>query len=283
MRTPFDRFAKEAWSAILERAARVETESEVAADVQFVDLTFEPDPSKLAALEPFGLVASMVKEGPGLLEFFHSAPTVDDVLFCIQKQIERRRKRSDPAVQPAPRLWILAAGRPIKVLDELGFVHDAAWPWGVHRCAPGFLVKLIVVSDLPITRDTLLLRILGAGPVLKAALAELAALPADAPERGAVLPIMLRLWGERGGAAQSAEDEDFYMSSQAFVDQWERELLAKGALKSTRDVLTRLLRARFGELDAAAESRIATATAEELDRWVDRVIVAARIDDVFTE
>jgi hypothetical protein len=109
MRTPFDRFAKEAWSAILERAARVETESEVAADVQFVDLTFEPDPTKLAALEPFGLIASMVKEGPGLLEFFHSTPTVDDVLFCLQKQIERRRKRRDPAVQPAPRLWIIGA------------------------------------------------------------------------------------------------------------------------------------------------------------------------------
>lgn len=31
MRTPFDRLAKEAWSAILERAARVETEAEVAA------------------------------------------------------------------------------------------------------------------------------------------------------------------------------------------------------------------------------------------------------------
>jgi hypothetical protein len=287
MRTPFDRFAKEAWSAILERAARVETESEVAADVQFVDLTYEPDPTKLAALEPFGLVARMVKEGPGLLEFFHSAPSVDDVLFCIQKQIERRRKRRDPAVDPAPRLWILTAGRPAKALDELGFAHDAAWPWGVHRCAPGFLVKLIVVSDLPVTRDTLLLRILGAGPVLKTAIAELAALPADAPERGVVLPIVLRLWGERGSATHSAEDEDFYMSTQAIVQQWERELLEKGAatgaLKKTRDVLMRQLRTRFGNLDAAAESRIAKATAEELDRWVERVIVAERIDDVFKE
>lgn len=143
------------------------------------------------------------------------------------------------------------------------------------------------MSDLPIARDTLLLRILGAGPVLRAAIAELAALPADAPERGVVLPIVLRLWGERGGAAQSAEDEDFYMSTQAIVQQWERELLEKGAatgaLTKSRDVLTRLLRTRFGDLDAAAESRITKATAEELDRWVERVIVAERIDDVFTE
>ena len=233
----------------------------------------------------------MVKEGPGLLEFFHSAPTVDDVLFCIQKQTERRRKRKDPAVDPAPRLWILTAGRPAKALDELGFARDATWPWGVHRCAPGFLVKLVVVSDLPTTRDTLLLRILGAGPVLKAAIAELAALPADAPERGVVLPIVLRLWRERGGVAQSAEDEDFYMSSQAIVDQWERELLEKGREKgrgegradAVRDMLTRQLCARFGPLDAATESRIAKATVGDLDRWIERVIVAERMDDLFED
>ena len=188
-----------------------------------------------------------------------------------------------PAVDPAPRLWILTAGRPAKALDELGFVHDATWPWGVHRCAPGFLVKLIVVSDLPVTRDTLLLRVLGAGPVLKAAIAELAALPTDAPERSVVLPIVLRLWGERDGTDQSAEDEDFYMSTEAIVQQWERDLLEKGALKGIRDTLMRQLRTRFGALDAASESRVAEATVDELNRWTERVIAAERIDDVFTE
>jgi hypothetical protein len=91
------------------------------------------------------------------------------------------------------------------------------------------------------------------------------------------------LWGERDGTDQSAEDEDFYMSTQAIVQQWERDLLEKGALKGTRDVLVRLLSQRFGELDAAVESRIANATAEELDRWTGRVIRAERIDDVFKE
>ncbi|MBX3191660.1 MAG: hypothetical protein KF819_32000 [Labilithrix sp.] len=109
------------------------------------------------------------------------------------------------------------------------------------------------------------------------------ALPADAPARGVVLPIVLRLWGERGGTAQSAEDEDFYMSTHAIVQQWERELLEKGRGEGVRDVLTRLLRARFGPLDAATESRIAKATVGELERWTERVIVAVGIDDVFKE
>src|SRR5262245_22869456 len=64
MRTPYDRLAKETLSAILERAGRVQTETEVVAARQLVDLTYEPDPSKLALLEPFGLLARMVKSGP---------------------------------------------------------------------------------------------------------------------------------------------------------------------------------------------------------------------------
>jgi hypothetical protein len=39
-----------------------------------------------------------------------------------------------------------------------------------------------------VARDTLLVRLLGAGSVLKQAIAELQALPADAPERRLALP-----------------------------------------------------------------------------------------------
>jgi hypothetical protein len=46
----------------------------------------------------------------------------------------------------------------------------------------------VVVKELPVTRDTLLLRLLGAGSVLKHAIAELQALPAEAPERRLALP-----------------------------------------------------------------------------------------------
>jgi len=46
---------------------------------------------------------------------------------------------------------------------------------------------MIVVSELPSTRDTLCLRILGAGKVLAAALKELAALPPADLERALLL------------------------------------------------------------------------------------------------
>jgi hypothetical protein len=299
MRTPYDRFAKDTWTAFIECAAPVETEVEVAADTQRIDLTFgEADPTKLSELERFGLLARIVKEGPGQVEFFHSAPGVDEALFCIQKQTERRRRRKE--TESAPHLWIVTAGRPTTALNELGFVHDAAWPRGVYRLAPGFLVTLIVVSELPQTPDTLPLRIVGAGAVLSAAMAEVDALPTEAPERDVLLPAMLRLLSERG-LQPTAEDREFYMNAQAIVQQWKQGIIEEGREKwrgegrgeglrdgvreGVRDTLTRLLRLRFGvgALDVAASNRIASANVEELRRWTERILTAERVDDVFRE
>jgi hypothetical protein len=57
--------------------------------------------------------------------------------------------------------------------------------------------------------------------------------------------------------------------------------IEKGIEKGIRLTLTRQLRARFGALDASAETRIAEATSDELDLWTERLLVAQRIDDVF--
>jgi len=54
---------------------------------------------------------------------------------------------------------------------------------GIYESPPLLCTRLKLVSELPVTRDTLLVRLLGAGSALKKAIAELQALPADAPER----------------------------------------------------------------------------------------------------
>jgi flagellar biosynthesis/type III secretory pathway protein FliH len=68
----------------------------------------------------------------------------------------------------------------------------------------------------------------------------------------------------------------------------EQQLFQKGfekgiqqGIERTQRTLLRLLRARFGPLDAAVETRIAKADADALDRWIDRELVAQRIDDIF--
>ena len=46
------------------------------------------------------------------------------------------------------------------------------------------------------------------------------------------------------------------------------------------EVLSKLLQLRFGALSLEQEQVVSSATAEQIDRWVERVLVAETIDDV---
>ncbi|MCW5812006.1 MAG: hypothetical protein KIT84_13365 [Labilithrix sp.] len=133
------------------------------------------------------------------------------------------------------------------------------------------------MNELPIDRGTLFFRAVGAGAVLRAALSEATALPLDAPERSMIVRAVLEVWGE------PHVDEEFDMTTQDFVERWERRLRGEGGEQAMRDVLARQLRARFGGLDTAVEARIRDAGVDELTRWTDRIITAAALDDVFAE
>src|SRR5258705_2933472 len=83
-----------------------------------------------------------------------------------------------------PFLWIISAGAPISLVTKLRLEAAAGWPAGVYLFGDDVLrVGLIVASELPRERATLLVRIMAAGPLLAPASWEVAALPPDAPER----------------------------------------------------------------------------------------------------
>jgi hypothetical protein len=94
---------------------------------------------------------------------------------------------------PIPTQWVISSGRPERGIEGLWLRPIDGWPSGFYEGPPLLWTRLVVVSELPVTRDTLLLRLLGAGRVLNQAIAELKALQAEAPERTLALPILLRL------------------------------------------------------------------------------------------
>jgi len=59
--------------------------------------------------------------------------------------------------------------------------------------------------------------------------------------------------------------------------------IEKGIEKGQRALLSRTLERRFGSLTAAQRARIDVATAPEIERWVDRLLVASSVDDLFEE
>jgi hypothetical protein len=84
---------------------------------------------------------------------------------------------------------LISSGRPDTGIDGLGFRPRTGWPCGIYESPPLHCTRLVVVNVLPVARDTLLVRLLGAGSVLKQAIAELQALPVvEAPEGRLALP-----------------------------------------------------------------------------------------------
>jgi hypothetical protein len=213
---------------------------------------------------------------------------------CLIKHGEFRhflsRRKSLP---PLPIQWVISSGRPDAGIDGLGFRPMPAGLRGIYESPPLHCTRLVVVSELPVTRDTLLVRLLGAGSTLKEAIAELQALPADAPERRLALPVLvrLRLTVPSDPAQQTSDDQEFLMNTQDIVDTWRREAIQEGVqqglaegVERERKLLLRLLRRRFGaEVNSEAERRVATAPAEQIESWAERVLSAATLAELLAD
>jgi predicted transposase YdaD len=84
-------------------------------------------------------------------------------------------------------------------------------------------------------------------------------------------------------AMASAAEQLIQQGLQRGLEQGRQEGRAEERKATLRDTLVRLLRARFGDLDADVEGRIAAATTDELDRWIERVVTAESARAIFDE
>jgi hypothetical protein len=160
-------------------------------------------------------------------------------------------------------------------LTKLQLKQAPGWPPGVYLFGDSVLrVGIVVASELPRKRSTILVRLMAAGPLLPSAIEDLGTLPPKAPERSVAEPILLH-WQSllRKKPTRSPEEQNFIM---AMHQTWE------DARTETRanDVLT-VLRVRGIVVPAAARKRIlAEKDLKQLERWLKKAIVAKSIEDV---
>lgn len=69
-------------------------------------------------------------------------------------------------------------------------------------------------------------------------------------------------------------------TARQLIDEGMEKGIEKGIEKERREILRRLLERRFGVLGVVNESRISQASTDDLDRWIDRVLEAATVEDV---
>jgi hypothetical protein len=286
MRTRFDQFGKQMVRTALELRGSVETDAEVPADTRRIDLWFTPGGARGQAEDHLGWLGR-ITGGPSTLEFFHHTPSSDELTACLIKHGEFRHVLSLRKTSlPLPTQWVISSGRPDGGIEGLSFRPMTRWLPGLYEGPPLLCTRLVVVNELPIARDTLLLRLLGAGSVLKQAIAELQALPAEAPERTLALPILLRLRlaVPTDPAQRTSDDQEFLMNTQDVVEAWRREAIQEGLEQGERKLLLRQLRRRYGsQVDGETERRVATASAEQIEVWAERVLSAVTLAELLAD
>jgi hypothetical protein len=132
-----------------------------------------------------------------------------------------------------PVLWILSSGRPEGVLEGFAFAPLEGWPPGVYSTAQTAVpVRLVVLGELPPTRDTLPLRLMGRGAAAERAARELGALPRDAWERRILEPAMISLQKKiervQASGHLTEEEREILVNGQKLIDAIENRGLERG-------------------------------------------------------
>ena len=286
MRTRYDQLGKQMIRDAIEGHCFVETDAEVPADTRRIDLWITPREGSASLPDYLGLLGRITST-PVTLELFHNTPSGDELAACLIKHGEFRhflsRRKTLP---PLPMQWVISSGRPDVGIEGLGFRPMVGGLRGIYESPPLHYTRLVVVSELPVTRDTLLVRLLGAGLTLKQAIAELQDLSRKAPERRLALPALLRLrlTVPTDPAQQTSDDQEFLMNTQDIVENWRREAIQEGLEQGERKVLLRLLQRRFGvEVGGEIERRVAAAPPEQVEVWTERVLSAATLGELLAD
>jgi hypothetical protein len=320
---PYDQLAKQIGKGALDPSGRTIVQREIARDAQHADIFHDPDPTKTeerARLGLLGLLGRLV-ETVCLLEIFSHPLAAPELRACLAKHFayweERARKmratnskRRDKQLPPEPLvepfLWILAAEVSAPMRRLLKLEPAPSFPPGVYLFGDDLLrVGLVVVSELPRDRDTLLVRIMAAGPRLGQALEDLAALPKEAHEHALADQILLNLRHALGAKpSPTLEEQELLMTmyttfaelKDAARNEGRTEGRAEGRSEghaegrteghteaAARHLLT-VLRVRSIAVPEAVRERIQTEKdLQRLERWLEKAVVAATIAEVIDE
>jgi len=167
-------------------------------------------------------------------------------------------------------------GRPEAVLASYRFTPMAGWPTGFFEREEVDAVSLVVLRDLPRTRDTLVLRLMSAGVTLRDAQRDLACLPPDAWEWRVAMPPLVAL---RFEIAHDPDDKskEYLMNTSELYEQWKQTVERQGVEQGFRRALLAAYERRFGapppEITEAVETTHDEAT---LTRWVGIVTACSR-------
>lgn len=261
---PHDQFAKQFLEELLSPLGEVTTNREVTDEPRFVDVLFSPTPTSTADAETLGLLGRIATLNTALFEPFRNQPNFSEIrncflkLFVVIADAQRKAKRERIRLPEAalPRLWIISPSASEGLLANLEVKLDLEnWPSGVYFVQNCFRGAIVAVDQLPVTAETLWLRILGRGETQLQAVTQLLALPENNQLRQNTLRLITnwRIVVVQQQDELTEDDRELIMNLSQAYQQWEettkQQGIQEGVQLERRQVVENLLRFRFGTVD----------------------------------
>jgi hypothetical protein len=302
MRNRFDQLARQIGKTALEAAGLTIVHAEITPEPLHADLLHEPDPAKIAERQQLGLLGRLASL-PCLLEPYSDTPSAEEFRACLVKhfawwQRRARQQRTDGRRSETqgprrklmdPFLWVLCGGAPDSILTKLTLKASSEWPAGVYLFGDDVLrVGIVVASDLPRERTTLLIRLMaGSGSVHAQAIEDLNALPPDAYERSITERPLLHFHQALKKLPIRTPDEQEFLDT--MLKTWEEtraegraEGRVEGNVESSAQAVLAVLSVRGISVTATAQKRILSQKdPEQLMRWIKKAVVVTSIDELF--
>lgn len=153
---------------------------------------------------------------------------------------------------------------------------------------------MVVLSELPATSETILLRLLGPSEMRQRALAELHELPLQDPDRHVLLSTIgkVRFMIERDPKLPQEAKEELMTAMHAEFEQFKQTLIEKGVEKGIEkgigkgkaQAVIEVLEARGVAVPEGARARILSCTdLTALRRWLTGALRVQSVDELFAE
>jgi len=286
-KNPHDRFAKDYLEELLSPIGKVTVSREIKDQPNQFDVLFIPYSSPYSLPAPIGLLSALADQ-TAVIEVYRNQPNDKKVRNCLKKlymyfsELNRKAGKDDDDETDDPsglgKLWIVTTTASQNLLNGFGATLDSEINCpGVYSLHESLKASIIAVNQLPVTSDTLWLRVLGKGEVQKRAVGEFLALPDTHPYRNNTLRMLanLRIVVLKQTDLNEEDREDVMQLSTAYLE-WEQKTLQQGEQK----LVIQLLNHRIGEIEPSLIERIRQLPTEQLEQLAVALLDFSTVDDL---
>ncbi len=256
-----DQFGKELLAELVQPLGQVNTNQEIHAETYHADLGFIPSPTaKAESFQKLGLLGQLVRTSC-LLEYFWKPPTLAEVrggllkLFSWHGQLRREAKPKRLSENDLSRLWIVTTTIPKSFFTQISLkLNLLEWGEGVYVMEALFKTAIVAIDRLPLTPETVWLRLLGRGESQEQAVETVLAWVKTDPSLSNVLEIIYKWCTLLDTKPHLTEPEkELLMNVEQVYQEARQQAVQQGRLEMQREMqrafVESLLKSRFGKVD----------------------------------